>query len=116
ELRFRSMIENALDIITVIGADGIILYESPSIQRVLGYSPEELVGQGVLDYVHREDLDATLRELAHVLTGERQYGGLAFRFRHKDGSYRILEAVGQNLSGVPGVGGVVVNSRDVTEN
>ena len=115
ELRFRSMIENALDIITVIGVDGIILYESPSIQKVLGYSPEELIGQGVLNYVHREDLDATLRELAHVLAGERQYGGLAFRFRHKDGSYRILEAVGQNLSGVPGVGGVVVNSRDVTE-
>ena len=115
ELRFRSMIENALDIITVIGASGIILYESPSVKKVLGYSPEELVGKDALKYVHRGDRAATRRKLAELRSGEQPEACGAFRFRHKDGSYRILEAIGRDLSTVPRIEGVIVNSRDVTE-
>lgn len=115
ELRFRSMIENALDIITIISPDGIILYGSPSVSKILGYTPEEMVGVNILEYMPVGDRTTTLLALARVLSGIRRESSAAVRFRHKDGSYRILEAVGQATDPATGLNGVVVNARDVTE-
>jgi diguanylate cyclase (GGDEF)-like protein/PAS domain S-box-containing protein len=115
ERRFRSLIENALDTITILAGDGTILYESPSVERVLGYVPEELVGRQVFDFVHPDDL-SRVREVFERVgaeTGEVAY--LEVRFRHKDGTWRLLEAVGRNLLHDPSVGGLVVNARDVTQ-
>jgi len=113
ELRFRSMIENALDIITVLDPEGLILYESPSVAKALGYAPEELAGNNVLEFLHPADRAATGQKLVQASLGERREA--LVRFRHKDGSYRILQSIGQKLSAVPGLEGIVVNSRDVTE-
>ncbi len=112
---FRSLIEQAMDIIAVLDASGAIKYASPSVSPVLGYAPEELVGRKMLDLVHADDAEATLQVFAEgVATGT---GGrlLEVRFRHKDGTYRILEAIGRYLLGDPLVRGVVINARDVTE-
>ena len=112
---FRSLIEQAMDIIAVLDADGAIRYASPSVLTLLGYAPEELVGRQMLDLVHADDAGPTLRVFAEgVATGK---GGrlLELRFRHKDGTYRILEAIGRYLTDDPVVRGVVINARDVTE-
>ncbi len=112
---FRSLIEQAMDIIAVLDADGTIRYASPSVLPLLGYAPEELVGRQMFQLVHADDVAATLRVFAEgVATGQ---GGrlLELRFRHKDGSYRILEAIGRYLTDDPVVRGVVINARDVTE-
>ena len=55
EQHFRALIEHAHDIVVLLGPDGSILYQSPATERVLGYTPEELVGTNVLDIVHPED-------------------------------------------------------------
>jgi len=115
ERRFRSLIEQARDIITILEADGTIRYESPSIQRVLGYTPEELLGHNAFELIHPDDAEAVK---AMFLVGRQTPGaaGMAeIRYRHRDGSWRCFEAVGQNLLDDPAVAGIVVNSRDVTE-
>lgn len=115
EARFRTLIENSHDLTTVVDADGTILYESPSVERILGYRPLELLGQVRFDLVHDEDRPALLETLAKV---RRAPSGAAiqavFRYRHRDGSYRWLESVATNALDVPEVAGIVVNSRDVT--
>jgi nitrogen fixation negative regulator NifL len=115
EAYFRSLIENASDIVTILEADGIIRYDSPSIERILGYQPDELVGCNVFEYIHPEDVaririifQEALRESGSIRTGE-------FRFRHKDGSWRVFESIGKNLIDDPTVHGIIVNGRDITE-
>ena len=116
EERFRSLVQNALDVITLVGADGAIRYESPSVERVLGYKPEDLVGTSILEHVHPEDVGRVRRSLAEGLNVVGTTGvKIECRFRHADGSWRHLEALGSNLLSDPSVGSIVVNSRDVTE-
>jgi len=112
---FRSLIEQAMDIIAVLDADGAVRYASPSVLPLLGYGAEELVGQHIFDLVHPDDVGPALRMFAEgVATGQ---GGrlLELQVRHKDGTYRSLEAIGRYLLDDPVVRGVVINARDVTE-
>jgi len=112
---FKSLIEQAMDIIAVLDADGAVRYASPSVLPLLGYGAEELVGQHILDLVHPDDVGPALRVFAEgVATGQ---GGrlLGLQVRHRDGSYRSLEAIGRYLLDDPVVRGVVINARDVTE-
>ena len=111
EEHYRSLIEHSLDLISILNIDGTIRYASPSHERVLGYGLEDLVGQNVFTFIHADDL-GSVRDAFARADGE---ASLECRFRHKDGSWRILESFGRNLSHLPGVAGLVVNSRDVTE-
>ena len=115
EVRFRSMVQHGNDVISLLAADGTILYESPAVERILGYPPEELEGRAVLDLVHPEDADEVQEALASLAMQPSEAMRAEVRFRHADGSYRWLEAVGSNLLHEEAVGGIVVNSRDVTE-
>jgi diguanylate cyclase (GGDEF)-like protein/PAS domain S-box-containing protein len=112
---FRSLIEHALDTITILAGDGTIKYQSPSVERVLGYRPEEMIGAQVFDFVHAEDLPRVREEFGRVGARTGETASMELRFRHKDGSWRVLEAVGRNLLGNPSVEGIVVNARDVTQ-
>lgn len=115
EAHFRSLIENALDMITVLDADGGILFISPAVRRMLGYDPADLLGTQVFDLAHPDDAARLRRAFAEsVRSGERS-PPLEARLRHRDGSWRLLESVGESLLADPAVAGVVVNSRDVTE-
>ena len=115
EKYFRSLTENALDIITVLDSDGSIRYESPSIEWALGYKPEELIGQNVFDFIHPEDLPSVMTTFAERSQIAGPAPPVEARFRHKDGSWRVIEAVGTNLLEDSAVAGIVVNSRDITE-
>ncbi|HUE77509.1 MAG TPA: EAL domain-containing protein [Longimicrobiales bacterium] len=115
ERHFRSLIENALDTITVIEADGTIRYESPSVHRVLGFRPEDLLGRNVFDYVHPSDRVAVLREFERLISEPGRMQSLELRFLHKDGTWRFMEVIGRNLLADPAVNGVVVNARDISE-
>jgi diguanylate cyclase (GGDEF)-like protein/PAS domain S-box-containing protein len=115
EARFRALVQNATDIITILEPDGIIRYQSPAIERILGYVPEELVGRLAFDFVHPEDLPGILGAFAAVVQTPGKVLRVEYRFRHKDGSWRVLESTGANLLDDPTLRGVVVNSRDLTE-
>jgi two-component system cell cycle sensor histidine kinase/response regulator CckA len=111
EEHYRSLIENSLDLIGILNIDGTIRYASPSHERVLGYALDELIGQNALSFVHPDDLPA----VRDALTKADGSALLEFRCRHKDGSWRVIESFARNLSHLPGVSGVVANSRDITE-
>ena len=112
ERRFRSLIEHASDITTVIDQQGTILYQSPSVERVLGYRPEDLIGSNVLDRVHPEDFEPVAAVIARPAgIGVRS---VEFRFEGLGGDWRTFEATVNNLLDDPGVGGIVMNCRDVT--
>ncbi|HEU4451748.1 MAG TPA: PAS domain S-box protein, partial [Longimicrobium sp.] len=115
EAHFRSLIENALDIITVLDAEGVILFESPSVRRVLGYQPDELLGKHIFDFVHPDDLDHAREAFANAVSSAELTQPTETRLRHQDGSWRVLESVSENLLDDPAVAGVVENSRDITE-
>jgi diguanylate cyclase (GGDEF)-like protein/PAS domain S-box-containing protein len=115
EAYFRSLVENARDVIHVINADGTTRYITPSVRRLLGWDPEELVGRSALDLVHPDDLPRVMQVLRMDRDVPGTAGGIEFRAPHRDGSWRVFEAIGKNLIDDPVVNGIIVNSRDVTE-
>ncbi len=98
EARFRSLVQNSSDVITLLDADGRISYITPAVEKLLGY------GSGVL-------LNTTLWRMLHSYGQEL----LGTRWRHTDGSYRYMETILSNQLADPNVRAVVLNTRDVTE-
>jgi diguanylate cyclase (GGDEF)-like protein/PAS domain S-box-containing protein len=115
EERFRSLVQYASDIITILEADGTVQYVSPAVERVMGYKPEEQVGTSAFGCVHPDDKERALTTFATVLKRPGLHSPMEFRMLHRDGSWRYLEHVVNNLLDDPAVRGVMVNSRDVTE-
>ncbi len=115
EEQFRTIIENSLDIITILNDDGTMRYESPSVERVLGYKPDEMIGQNAFGFVHPDDLPHVLSAFGEILKNPGVAQAAEFRFRHQDGSWRIFESIGKQLANGSGETLVVVNSRDLTE-
>ena len=115
EKHFRRLIENASDIILLLDKKGIMIYATPSLERVMGYPPEQLIGRSIFDYVHPEDLDAVRGRFAALVQRPGITMGGAYRFRRRDGSWRYMEGVSNNMLEDPAVSGIIVNARDVTE-
>ena len=115
EQRFRSLIENATDITVILNASGEYDYISPSVKRILGYTPEIAIGRNALSLAHPDDTAA----IAQTLTKAIQNPGISqspieYRVRHRTGSWCVLEAVATNLLHDPTVNGIVVNCHDIT--
>jgi len=110
----RSLIENALDIITVLDNDGAIVFESPSVERVLGHQPVQLLGRPLLEFLHPEDRPRVESVLSRLAQRPDQSETFEMRCLHGDGAWRILEAVGKRLSNVQPPAAYVINSRDIT--
>ncbi|MEE8374493.1 MAG: PAS domain S-box protein, partial [Dehalococcoidia bacterium] len=115
EKHFRALIENSHDVTGVLSGDGTIRYESPSIEHVLGYRPEELVGTDAFALIHPDDAQGAAEIFGQIMEDPSQIVQAEVRFRHKNGVWRNIEATGQNLLDDPAVNGIVVNYRDVTE-
>ncbi len=115
EAHFRSLIENAQDITVIIDGEGRFRYCSPAIRRALGWSPEEILGHHSAGYLHPDDRGRVMARLQQKIAVPGDLRPIELRFRHRDGSYRVLEAIGNNLLHEPAVGGIVLNCRDVTE-
>jgi PAS domain S-box-containing protein len=115
ERRFRLLIEHASDLITVLNLEGLIRFQSPSLERVLGYAPTELLGRSVFEFVPPEDLPQTRVSIERALSEPSATVSLECRFRHQDGQWRILQSSGRALPVDGGEALMVLNSRDVTE-
>ncbi len=114
EERFRSLVQNASDVIMVVDADGTIGYVSPAVEKVLGYRPEEMVGHNAIRFLYPDDLEEGSRIFAKIASRPGVHPAIEFRVPHKNGSWRYLETVMNNLLDAPSVGGVVLNQRDIT--
>ena len=113
EEHYRSLIENSSDVICVLTSDGTSLYESPAVERVLGWKPEELVGRSNFAFRHPDDAEKADASFAAILAGE-VVPPIELRLRHRDGSWRVVASVGR-LREQDGRPVVVINYRDVTE-
>jgi PAS domain S-box-containing protein/putative nucleotidyltransferase with HDIG domain len=115
EKRFRALIENGRDNISLLAVDGTLLWESPATIRSLDYAPDEFVGRNIFELIHPDDRKWISELYAKLLQepGSRQDGD--FRLRHRDGSWRWNEATVTNMLNEPGVNAIVANYRDITE-
>jgi two-component system cell cycle sensor histidine kinase/response regulator CckA len=113
ERRFRSLVQNSSDLVTIVAPDGTILYASDSAERLVGYAPGQLVGTMLLGYVDASGAEA-VRGLLQNSNGKSS-GPVEFSLRRVDGSPVWLEAVGSNLLADPTIQGIVLNARDVSE-
>jgi PAS domain S-box-containing protein len=115
EEHFRLLIENALDIIILLSSDGTVRYQSPSAERVLGYHPAEAVGRSGFAFVHPEDLPHVIDIFTTALQTPGILPPIEMRVRHQDGSWHVIETLGNNLLNNPAVEGIIINVRDITE-
>jgi diguanylate cyclase (GGDEF)-like protein/PAS domain S-box-containing protein len=115
EARFRALVQNSFDIITIHDESGVTHYESPAASRILGYPPGSLVGKTPFETVHPKDVARARDAFGAVLKGEVSPLPTVLRFRHADGSWIHLEVLGNNLLDHPGIRGIVLTSRDVSE-
>lgn len=116
EPQFRSLIENATDIIVILDQQGIFRYCSPSAYRVLGYTLDDVIGRSALEFVHPADASLILQVLqASVQNPGVGQSAIEYRVQHGNGSWCIFEAVATSLLHDPAIRGVVVNCHDITE-
>ena len=115
EERFRALIEHGADAVALVAPDGTLLFASHSTERLLGFRPAELVGRSSSERVHPDDIPRVQSALADIVTRPGTPLALGLRWRHKDGSWRSIDAVAVNRLAEPAVGAIVVNFRDVSE-
>ena len=115
EARFRTLIENALDIIMILDVDGAIRYVSPSVQKVLGYTVGDLVEQKIGNFIHLDDWLTTRDRLTTMVQHPDKVSPIEFRYRHHDRSWRVLEAISQPFADSAMEDCVMVYARDITE-
>jgi len=111
----RSLIELGCITYAVLDPQGKIVYQSPLFERLYGWTPEDVVGRSVFEHVHPDDTETAMREFAEVVARPGSSKTVETRYRHKDGSWRMIEASAVNLLENPVVGGIVVTSHDITE-
>jgi two-component system, cell cycle sensor histidine kinase and response regulator CckA len=114
EKRFRALIENSSDAITLLDAKGIAVYDSPAAPGMLGYTPEDWIGRDVFALLHPDDAPKTRKLFQNLIETPGSRVGSIFRVRHKSGSWLWIEMVATNLLSEPGVKAIVLNYRDIT--
>lgn len=112
EQHFRTLIENASDMVAIVDIQGTIHYNSPSVTRVLGYRASATIGKNIFDYAHPDDVDSVRTLLDDAAAGE-QSRVIEMRIRHRLGGWKILEGIAHSLDEEHDR--LVVNCRDISE-
>jgi two-component system, sensor histidine kinase and response regulator len=113
--RFRSLVHNSSDLITVVDKHAVALYQSPSSLQVLGYEPDDVIGTKLTDLLHPNDKSGVITVFADLYEHPGSTVDLMFRLRHRNGAWVLMEGTIQDRTSDKTVGGFVVNTRDVTE-
>jgi two-component system cell cycle sensor histidine kinase/response regulator CckA len=115
EKRFLTLLERSTDVISLHDLNGVMRYQSPSVLPLLGYDPEELVGQLLRDYIHPDDQARVAALIEGILRSPGGHRPFETRFLHKNGTWRWFECAGTNLLDDPTIHGLLFNARDITE-
>jgi PAS domain S-box-containing protein len=115
EERFRALINNSTDLIRILDKNGLIVFDSPSSARILGYPEGYFIGKSSLDFIHPEDREIVENDLKEVFEDKNQGIPTEFRIRKADGNYIPVESIAQNLTNVPGIQGVVATTHPIEE-
>jgi PAS domain S-box-containing protein len=111
---FRSLIEYASDVITLVDQEGVIHFQSPSIERVLNLKPENVTGRNLAEFIHPEDLPRLAAMIRRALANPHSPVSIEYRIRHGDGIWRLFASMGRSMPHGAGGKRVVFNSRDIT--
>jgi PAS domain S-box-containing protein len=112
---FRSLIQNSVDGVAIMREDGKLGFVSNAVEKILGYSSEEVLAVEWWDLVHPEDVERAKREMGGILEGTGLRASVELRVRHKDGAYREVEITAANRMADPAVKGIVASFRDITD-
>lgn len=112
---FRALIENSIDVITIIDPKGIVKYQSPNYQKVWGRDPAGEIGKDLFKDVHPDDKKLVFDEFNYLLNNPGKTVNVEVRAQRQDGAWRWLEVTGRNLIGDHMVQGIIVNFRDITD-
>jgi diguanylate cyclase (GGDEF)-like protein/PAS domain S-box-containing protein len=115
EARFRSLVAHSSDLITVLDADGVVTYQSPSVERVLGYRADEIEGTRFDRLVAEADKPRLAQIVSRVGKERAETHALECTLRHRDGTWLQFEVQHTDLLHDEHVRGIVLNSRDVSE-
>jgi len=115
EAKHSAMILNISDVIGIIGADGLMKYKSPNIEKWFGWQPQDLVGTDGWLTVHPDDLERIQKEFFLLLEKDNSVKTVEYRYKCKNGSYKPIELTATNLVNDPVIGGVLLNYHDITE-
>ncbi len=119
EVDSRVLVENALDIVTVLDLDGTILLQSSSVERCLGYKPAEMIARNVFDFIHDDDRERVFNFFCAAVQEALQDSSITrsteFRALQRDGSSVAFESIGRLITDSSGRATVLVNSRDISE-
>jgi PAS domain S-box-containing protein len=113
-MRYRLLIENVSDVVALVSAEGQIQYLSPSVRKVLGYDPEDLIGTGFIELVHPDDLEAVLEKFQRFVAGGEADQPMEIRVKNKQGVWSQLEITGKAALQGDKIQSIVT-ARDVTE-
>ncbi len=113
--RFQALIQSSSDVISIVGSDGRIRFQSPATRSVFGYAPEQSIGIDIGELVHPEDATRVTSMFRQVVAGGSASLACECRIRHADGSWRTTETRISNLLDEPAVEGIVLNTRDITD-
>jgi diguanylate cyclase (GGDEF)-like protein/PAS domain S-box-containing protein len=111
---FHSLVQYSSDIVAVLEDDGTLRYISPSVERVLGHRPEDIVGKSAFDYVHPESIELVSNSFARALEISGVRPPMEFRVRAGDDSWHHVEVICNNRFSDSDVQGMIVNARDIT--
>lgn len=114
-VRFRALIDNSRDMISIYGPDTRFEFANPSHEQVLGYSIEELLGTSPVALLHPDEHDRVAKAFTEQLLEGGDPAPVEHRVRHRDGSWRWIESVAVDLTDDPAVRGILVNGRDITD-
>jgi PAS domain S-box-containing protein len=115
ENRFRNLVQNSSDFILILDPQGMVIYTSSSIKRILGYDDDFLPGKHALGIVHPDHHALALKELDLVNAHAHDGVPTELLVKKADGEYAVVEVVGTNMIGVPGVDGLVITARSINE-
>jgi len=115
EIRFRSLIQNASDMIRILDREGKVVYESPSTEAIMGYPPGENIGKDPLQLIHPDDLERVKNDLHEVYDRTNPGTPTEFRARKADGTYLWVDSIATNMLDVPAVNGIVITTRPIEQ-
>ena len=115
EARFASLVQNSTDVITIVDADLTVVYQSPCVERIFGYRPTELIGRKLTALLHPDEAPQAVAFLNEMASHAGAHKWAQWRWFHQDGSWRHTETTVSNLLQDDNLGGLVLNTRDVTE-
>jgi PAS domain S-box-containing protein len=114
EVYFRSLIEYASDLITLVDEIGVIHFQSPSIERILNLKADQMAGRNISEFTHPDDLPRLVAIIRRALAKPDSPVSIEYRLRHHDGGWHLFAAVGRSIPHGADGKRVAFNSRDIT--